>query len=177
MERNIIGICGPLSCGKSTVAKLLCQNHGYVRHFFAKPLKEMLKCAGLTEEHVNGSLKEVPCDILGGKTPRYAMQTLGTEWARELIHKNFWVNAWEASLPEHHRIVVDDLRFPNELKRLKELGALIIEVNREGVSRTGHASETFEIDGDVVIHNNGTIEELEQKVSQIIQQHNIIYPR
>ena len=43
----------------------------------------MLYQLGLGEAHIEGALKEVPCELLGGKTPRYAMQTLGTEWGRD----------------------------------------------------------------------------------------------
>ena len=63
MKNLIIAFTGPKGCGKSTAAKHLVDK-GFVRHYFAKPLKEMMKCLGLTEEHVNGSIamKEAPCD-------------------------------------------------------------------------------------------------------------------
>jgi hypothetical protein len=46
---------------------------------FAGPLKSMCMALGLTEAHIEGHLKEVPCELLCGQTPRHAMQTLGTE--------------------------------------------------------------------------------------------------
>ncbi len=47
-----------------------------------------------TEDKIEGSLKAKPCSLLAGKTPRHAMQTLGTEWGRNCIGDGFWINLW-----------------------------------------------------------------------------------
>ena len=100
----IIGLTGLAGSGETTVARHLMGMHGFVRHRMAEPLKSMLKALGLTEQQIDGDLKEVPCELLGGKTPRHAMQTLGTEWGRDLISQNLWVKAWCDSLPHYRDI-------------------------------------------------------------------------
>ena len=170
--RTIIAFTGPKGCGKSTAAKILIEKYGFKRHYFAKPLKEMIKCLGLTEEHVNGSLKEAPCRELDGKTPRWAMQSLGTEWARKLISPNLWVNAWKNTLPEQSNIVCDDLRFPNELKVLSEMGGIVIDIARPGFERDqSHESEAHSLPYNYQIENDGDLESLEEKI-KIVLDHN-----
>src|ERR1035437_9507797 len=117
MNRIVVGLCGFIGSGKTTAANHLVEHHGFTRIRFAGPLKAMLAALGLTEEEIDGSLKNDPCDLLCGKTPRYAMQQLGTEWGRELIGPDLWIRAWSSSVEDcgmHSRIIADDVRFPNE---------------------------------------------------------------
>lgn len=150
MTKRIIGICGYKGSGKSEVAKYLVERHNFRRLPFAQTLKDMLKTLGLTDEQVNGSLKEVPCDLLDGKTPRWAMQSLGTEWGRACIDQDIWVRAWRNNLESqywmHNDFVVDDLRFFNEAKALLAVGgAQLWRINRQGTKPEGeiHPSEAY----------------------------------
>lgn len=143
---RLIALTGLAGAGKSTVAKHLVAAHGYRVEKFAGPLKDMLRGLGLTERHIEGDLKEVPCGLLGGKTPRYAMQTLGTEWGRGLISPSLWADAW-SSRAAAGRVVCDDCRFPNEADAVRRLGGVIIRVVRPGLASTGgHASEAGQVD-------------------------------
>lgn len=131
----IIGLVGAKRSGKTTISEHLVDEYGFQRLRFAEPIKEMLKTMGLTHEQVDGSMKEEPLAILCGKTPRYAMQTLGTEWGRDLIGQDLWVNACQqrlirASGRRKARIVIDDVRLPNEVRMIKEMGGVIWRVRR-----------------------------------------------
>lgn len=129
---RVIGIHGRKRSGKGTIADYLVGNNHYSVIKFADPLKDMLKILlqywNFDHETINrcleGDLKEVPLKELGGKTSRYAMQTLGTEW-RELIDSGLWVNIAvhriEKALREGKQIVVDDLRFPHEAQALRDI--------------------------------------------------------
>lgn len=166
--RTIIAFTGPKGCGKSTAAKYL-MDHGFVRHYFAKSLKEMIKCLGLTEEHVNGGLKETPCHELCGQTPRWAMQSLGTEWGRELIHPDLWVNAWKNTMPKETDIVCDDLRFPNEYSILKEQNGYVVDIIRPGFERDqSHESEAHSLPFDYQIANASTFESLQHQLDEVL---------
>jgi len=90
--------------------------------------------------------KESPRDDLGGKSIRQAMMTLGTEWGREMMYQNIWVDCtvrriknWEWA----SKIVIDDARFNNEYDALKKLGAKFVKILRDGVepSDLSHSSE------------------------------------
>ncbi len=128
--RKIIAFIGPAGCGKSTAAAALVSG-GYIRHRFAGPLKAMLRALGLTREEVDGNLKETPSALLGC-TPREAMQSLGTQWGREMIHGDLWMRAWINGLPTEGLIVVDDCRFPNEAEAVRRLDGTIVRVIRPG---------------------------------------------
>lgn len=165
MQHKIIGLVGPAGCGKSSAATGLVEaNSGgdrFERRRFAGPLKNMLIALGLTSEHTDGALKEVPCELLGGKTPRWAMQTLGTEWGRRLITEDLWIRAWRGSLPSDANVVIDDCRFPNEEAAIRAIGGKIIRIERPGfVHVATHESEAHELTADAVVHNNGTLEDL-----------------
>lgn len=154
----IVGLSGPAGCGKSTAAAHLCMNYGFARRRFAGPLKAMMFAFGCTIEQVEGDLKGVPCDLLGGKTPRQAMQYLGTEWGRDLMHPDLWLNAWVASLPAQGDVVADDVRFPNEVEAIKSRGGIIICISGRGGIPGSHVSEGFVPDGAIHIDNSSTPE-------------------
>lgn len=171
-KQMIVGLVGPAGCGKTTAAVGLAMLKGgnFVRRRFAAPLKDMLHALGLTKEHTDGALKEEPCELLGGKTPRHAMQTLGTEWGRALITDDLWIRAWRAALPTPDiNVVIDDCRFPNEAAAIRELGGVLIRINRPGfVHAATHESEAHELSADVSIDNSGSAEDLVVKLQETI---------
>lgn len=156
----IIGLCGPEGAGKSTAATILSGKYGLPVKPFAGPLKAMLVAMGVPKRNLYGSPedKAAPLEILGGKSARGAMQTLGTEWGRRLLADDLWIRAWKASLPSDG-VIADDLRFPNEAQAIRELGGTIICIVRsmEDSARTPkHASENFQaITPDHIVVNDG----------------------
>jgi hypothetical protein len=145
---QIIALVGNAGAGKSTVAEYLQEVHNYKLVKFAGPLKTMLRAIGLDDEEIEGSRKEVPCDLLCGKTPRHAMVTLGTEWGRDLIGDDFWAGLWQeeaaARINSGHVVVVDDVRFENEMRAVQKMGGVLWHVYRPdhaGSSIPGHRSE------------------------------------
>jgi hypothetical protein len=169
----LIGFTGAAGCGKSTAAKHLVATYGFVRVRFAGPLKDMLKAIGLTDDHVDGHLKEVPCGLLCGKTPRHAMITLGTEWGRDLIHPTLWTTLWRHQvnqvLDEGGDVVVDDVRFPNEVAALEALGGHLIKVIRPGAELPviNHVSEAG-VEGHMSLFNDGPVEILHHRLAGFV---------
>ena len=147
----LIGLTGYKGSGKSEVAKYLNTQYNFERSAFAWPLKDMLIALGLSEVHIHGSLKETPNKILSGRTPRFAMQTLGTEWGRDVMHPEFWTNIWKRrairalSESKDARLVVEDVRFPNEAAIVEYLGGEVWYINRipNEVEKDLHPSETL----------------------------------
>jgi hypothetical protein len=163
----IIGLTGNAGSGKTTVARYLAEQYGFQWTRFAGPLKSMLRALGLSERQVDGDLKEVPCDLLCGKTPRWAMQSLGTEWGRNCIDSEFLVNAWRARLERDANVVVDDTRFPNEVAVIKNLGGIVVKIERPGqaiIATSQHVSENEELAHDLVITNDGDLNHLFSRV-------------
>jgi len=169
----IIGFCGKLHCGKSSAAVHLAKHHNFAVHRFAGTLKEMLQVLGLTPQQTDGDLKEVPDhEILGGKTPRHAMQTLGSEWGRDLIHQNLWLDAWKARMPQGFAgIACDDVRFENEAQYIRDNGGFLVQVKRDMDDNfeRNHQSEGKDLGPyDAVLDNDGTLEDLAHNLDNVL---------
>lgn len=136
---TLVGLVGRKGSGKDTAAVLLLEQ-GFENVKFAGALKGMIRTLlayqGADEETIErmieGDLKEVPTDYLGGKTPRFAMQTLGTEWGRDLIGTDFWIGT-TMRRAEGKRAVITDVRFPNEAAAIEAAGGTLIGVNAEWI--------------------------------------------
>ena len=132
---DLVAIHGMKRAGKGAIAAHLVAEHGYVPVKFAGALKEMVSAllsevcgldAATVERCIESDIKEVPLPRLGGKSARFAMQTLGTEW-RNAVDRDLWVRIAVAEiqslLAAGRRVVLDDLRFPGELEALRALEA------------------------------------------------------
>jgi hypothetical protein len=182
MEPIIIALSGPAGSGKSTAAEYLARHHGFARTRFAAPLKAMMgafySSLGFTADdiavRIEGSLKERGCPHLCGKTPRLAMQTLGTEWGREILGASFWVDAWRETaarvLDEGGKVVVEDCRFDDEAIAVRALGGIVIGIKGRGGISGGHKSEAG-VDADVTIWNDGTPEILHARLDGILDRY------
>lgn len=132
---RLIGICGRAKSGKSHLAKFIKSKYRNVNIVsLATPLKNALIAifayAGYTakeiDERLHGKLKEYQDPILG-YTPRFLMQTLGTEWGRNILGNSWWINLCETKIKRLAEeksdrdiiVVVDDIRFENEIEWLK----------------------------------------------------------
>jgi len=148
-SQKILVAIGPPQGGKSTFCDHVA---GFGRVSFATPLYEMLSCvlgraevARMRADNTKGG----PLPRLGGKSLREALQTLGTEWGRQMMHEDIWVDVllgeW-AAFP-HACLAIDDLRFPNEYDKCKEMGAVFVrmmpheELRKNGWD--GHESESY----------------------------------
>lgn len=168
IKQNVIGIAGPARCGKDTVADIIMKNNpAYRKHSFADPIKEMLKAGlGLTDEQLWGDNKET-IDPRYDVSPRYMMQTLGTEWGRNIINSELWVVAMEQRI--NKGMIIPDIRFENEAAFVRKYGVLIHVTGRGGIdgdhiSESGISCESF----DRVIANSGGIEDLERLIKGVL---------
>ena len=103
-------------------------------------------------------------------TFRQLLQLWGTEY-RRLQDPDYWVKRLEAKLHGLERVVIDDVRFLNEVEMIQRLGGKVIRIDRPGPAESTHASE-IELDSfdgwDDVIVNDGTLRELEEKARGVI---------
>jgi len=169
--RTLVAFAGLARSGKSTAAMHLVDAHGWQRIRFAGPLKSMMAALGLTNAEIEGDRKELPCELLCGQTPRHAMQTIGTEWGRQLIGPDVWIRAWRAAFDRTlpgSCIVVDDCRFPNEAEAVQAAGGIIVRVERHGDTVADHVSEGCTIPAEHVIRNAGSTADLLAAVDRLV---------
>ena len=124
---SIIALFGAKSAGKTTVANYLCRHHGYHCLSFADPMRWMLQNLGITRTALDNDKESSPA-VLGDKTINYALKTLGTEWGRQLINEDIWVEVLRQRLSFYPNIVIDDLRFNNEFDMLQAYNACFVYI-------------------------------------------------
>lgn len=145
----IIGLCGFARSGKSTVAEYLAKEHGFKRINFKDSLLEEVreKFPDLLRElsliH-DGDLGDIDW-LFENKPPlmRALLQNYGTNVVRNK-KPDYWVKKWmEKVKATKSNIVVDDVRFFNELSAIVEEDGVLIRVKRDDITSGGtHQSET-----------------------------------
>jgi hypothetical protein len=203
----IIGICGLIGSGKDTAADYLVGFHGFRRDSFAGTLKDAVAAVfGWDRELIEGRTPEARAwreqvDEWWAErlemphlTPRWILQYWGTEVCRQHFHDDIWIAALQSRLARRSdHTVISDVRFPNEIKAIKEQGGRIIWIQRgviphwydiacmanKGdtkaqewlVDNAIHASETSWAGAnfDAVIDNNSSIETLYNSLKSLVQ--------
>src|SRR5690554_2025589 len=170
MSKLIVGVTGKARSGKDTVAMRLATHHNYHHYWFSKPMKEA--CAiifGWSDDHLYGELKEV-IDERYGVSPRFALQTIGTEWGREIINQDIWLKRAQIEVDKNPMIVISDVRFDNEAQFILDNGGIVLRVVRDNSdSVIEHKSESGVSENlvSMTIENNGTLQQLYADVDYI----------
>jgi hypothetical protein len=174
---KVVGITGRKGNGKDTLGNYLVKNYDYKRIAFADALKDACRCIfGFSDEQLYGGLKE-EIDEFWQTSPRKVLQFVGTDLFRDhlaeimpWINQNIWVEVVKKKILDEWktnpdaRFVITDVRFPNEINLVKELGGISIRVSRPSVNTATdpHSSEiqieTLPVNFDVL--NEGSLEDL-----------------
>lgn len=163
---TVIGIAGPARCGKDTTAGYIVELFPqFDKMSFADPIKDMLRIGlGLSYEQLFGGIEKEQNDERYECSPRHLMQTLGTEWGRQMIHGDIWVNAM-ASRVDGHNVIIPDVRFDNEADFIRERGVLVHIVGRGGIGGDHKSESGVAIkDGDLLLKNDGSVEQLQEAI-------------
>jgi hypothetical protein len=133
-------------------------------------------------------------------TPRWILQHWGTEVCRHGFHDDIWIRSLEHRLfNTSDSVVISDVRFPNEIKSIKNVNGLVIRTHRgpdplwwndaETINRGPehnlgwatavkhmkkhniHASETAWIGTkfDAELNNDGSIDDLYEQIKNLLQ--------
>lgn len=105
-----------------------------------------------------------------GKDRRF-LQIMGTEWGRN-VDPNLWVKRVQRKIEDNPAqvVIIDDLRFKNEIEFCKENGFSCIRIRRSGLeSNDSHLSENDLSDADFehIIDNNGSLTDLASAIQDI----------
>lgn len=120
-------------------------------------------------------------------SPREALQLMGTEAGRDVFHNDLWVISL-INRSKGKDVVVTDVRFQNEIKYIQDNGGIVIRVKRgedpswfDTVASTNYLSDDIidslphrsewdwvGCDFDHIITNDGTLQQLREKVEAIL---------
>ncbi len=110
---------------------------------------------------------------------RKLLQDIGTSGRN--YNEDIWVNHvirllkwWASETADHQLAVVTDIRYPNEIQRIKHefSDVVTIRITRGSVEKLKHPSETALdqwTDWDYVVGNNGNLEEFQRKILEIME--------
>lgn len=168
----LIAIAGKARTGKNTLADFIEAQYGGYQYSFAAPIKRMLK-AGLNIDMEDPFWSERKEQVIPavGRSPRELMQTLGTEWGRQLVHPDVWVTlAADVLRKRGPGMIIADMRFENEAAWVRKLGGTVIHIQRESAAAVNpHKSEDGVIKhpSDIEFFNNGSLEAMQYAVSKL----------
>ncbi len=178
---RLVSFSGKKWSGKSFAAKIL-EQHGFTRLSFASPLKSVCaKLASMSLERLDlvkdeqfvvplkvskvEASRELGIDVTGFNfpeftSPRHMLQYIGTDVVRQFNpawHIERFIEVYSQTCGN---VVVDDVRFPNELECIRSLGgtSVYIESSRResGVLHVSECSVSL-TDFDNVIINDFTL--------------------
>ena len=183
MTGRLIGIGGYAGSGKDAVATILEDSHGFYRTFMSQPLNaalcrlnpqievrhgEVFRYVDLIAQLGYTKAKELP-------EVRRLLQAMGAEVGRDMFGQTVWIDQlrnYLAAYKPDDDVVVTGIRFPNEARMIVELGGQLWWVYRPGYGPVNsHSSDntlTYE-DFDRVVMNDGTLADLEQLVTKMLQ--------
>ncbi|KAF2395424.1 deoxynucleotide monophosphate kinase [Pseudomonas frederiksbergensis] len=178
MKPLLIGLSGLARVGKDTAAQHLVHHHGFQSYAFMDPLRDgLMHILNLSPCDFEGEQKEQVLPWLG-RSPRYLMQTLGSEWGRDIVHPELWLMLAAQNLDLLARthdtaggFVVSDLRFEDEAEFIRQRGGVVIHLQRASARTVAqHRSEDGirGAPGDWFLPNDGTIDDLCSNLNKIV---------
>jgi len=177
----LIGITGKAGSGKDTIGDYLVTKYKFQRIALADPIKRLVKDIFVLDDRTvyDRVEREKPLKDWPEWSVRKLLQFIGTEMFRQNIDDAIWVKSLWLRIVQNPNVnyVVTDVRFPNELdyfkKNAKPGEFMFIKVVRQGcngvVGLQSHASEAYDLEAEHVIDNNGTYEDLYNKVDEVIK--------
>lgn len=149
---KLIGIVGYMGSGKTTISFAATAALFNFRHMgFSDPMVAMLHHGfGIPFEVLKdkGQWNDARPELCG-RSIRHACRTLGAEWGRECVHPDLWLNATltkaeTVMIRENAHVIIDNVRFPNELEAINDRGGITIAMLRSDIEPdTSHASEQY----------------------------------
>lgn len=101
-------------------------------------------------------------------TPRKLLTLIGTDCGRKMIHQNIWINTTFKDYTEDQNWIITDVRFPNEVKKIEELGGVVVNITR-------HDSLKFPLEYEMFEDNNKLLIQKETFSSYLNKWHNDLF--
>lgn len=185
MSKIVIGMVGKAGSGKDTVGNYICEHYGFVKMALADPLKASVKEMFCLDDFTvyDRAEREKPLPDFPDWSVRKLFQYIGTDLMRKQFDDALWVKLLNKRIKnsEHSRIIVTDVRFPNEIVKINELAekdnyhTTFIKVVRPGhvghnVGIANHESEKYDLPAEYTIMNSATLEVLYDEARLIVSE-------
>ncbi len=172
----LLGLLGRKGVGKDLLADYLVQQYKYEKGSIAAPLKEGCRILfGFSHDQVHGQGRD-QLDHRYGLTPRAILQRVGTDFIRKEFREDFWIDRLLIN-PQLSRLVISDVRFPNEVRKIQERGGKVIRLSCSLAPKDTHQSNEHqseagvdlirEYDGHIV--NDGSVNELYRRMDCLME--------
>jgi hypothetical protein len=181
MTTKKIGLAGKSGSGKDVVADFICVQFGYskiaVADAIREEVQEFLK-ESLSANLLPGSFSLVVdafvravWDKPTAPEIRVLLQWWGTEYRRS-EDSNYWIKRLTQRLEQYDKLVISDVRVPDEMDAIRNAGGEIWLVERPGIGSVGiknHFTETALADSkfDRIIYNDRTLDDLYVKITSL----------
>ena len=161
----VVGLSGYAGAGKSTAAQALVDKGWHLAKFAEGVRRAALAIDPYVSSFPSRRLSGVVNDHGWEKAKetvevRRILQVVGTEAGRAIHGEECWNQYFLRNLPACRDVVVDDVRFQNEVDLIHSLGGVVFRVIRPGTAPGDHATENQELEFDDVLPNNGMLGEL-----------------
>lgn len=183
---EIVGFSGYARAGKDTAAEVLIKEFGFTKIAFADKLREVLYAlnpvVGFRTYPAGGMSNKLLKDVIDdigwesykeseyGPEIRRLIQRMGTEAGRNILGQNIWVDSAFTNVESDARIVITDVRFPNEAQAVVSRGGMVIRINKTGNSpANSHPSENALDDWpfNLIVENHSTLDVFKDKIRNL----------
>jgi len=158
-----LAIIGRRGSGKTTISQYLVDHHGYTRHSWAAPVKEIASWAYGPIDKAGRYIVET-VDGPVGVSGRWLLQRIGTDALRNAVDQAFWIKVGLRKIDEDreptvlpsgdtisapvHRWVNDDTRFPNEVVALRSRGFIVFKLEVPAAVRAARLGAEYDPEAD-----------------------------
>ena len=177
----LIGFTGRPGSGKNAAADHLVAHHDFRQVAFADAIRQALLTLDPwvdTFYRLREVVRAWGWETAKRNSPecRRLLQVFGTEVGRDMFGTEVWVDQVFKKIdafPQGQRVVITDVRFPNEADALWARGGVLVRLQRDASHHQGvldHRSETESaaLVPDYHLANHTSIEELHRRLDRLV---------
>lgn len=167
----LIGVYGESRVGKDTCAAILVKNLGFEQRNLANPIRStLMHIFNSVRPDIVETVLTQGWDITKAKHPEAVTSMISLGQKMRDINPDIWLDACMQT--PYTDLVVPDVRQPNEADYILSHGGELWKIERIGSKKLGMDGLLDDYEFAVTLQNNGTLQELETEVLEIMKERN-----